>query len=73
MTHHYTTHISQSTGLACKNCKAPIPQGEEFAVVTTPSRPFEENCLPCTDLRLDTDPKARVDQTAGKHPGNKRQ
>lgn len=74
MAHIYTTHIVQAdSSVQCKHCRNMLKEGDEFAVTSTPSKPFQINCLPCTDQRLDAQEKGlRIDNTTGDHPGTKR-
>lgn len=74
MPHIYTTHVVQENNcVQCKHCLNTLKPGDEFAVTSTRSKPYQPNCLPCTDKRLDAGEHGfGVDNTVGDHPGNQR-
>ena len=49
MTDNYKTHWVVAEDIECLECSAPLPIGAKFCVVCTPSKPYRNLCLTCTD------------------------
>lgn len=58
------TYVNEVEGLVCDECMGIIPVGVEFKVVTTPSKPYKNNCLRCADKRLESEKHAWSDNEA---------
>jgi hypothetical protein len=48
----FIKYICETEGLKCQNCRSVIAVGDDFCVINTPSRPYENNCCLCTETRL---------------------
>lgn len=46
------TYICETENLSCRNCGGRIAVDDEFAVVTSGSRPYENTCIPCAETRM---------------------
>jgi len=64
-------HEAGIRGVVCDQCGGLIPAGNEFAVVTTPSKPYKNNCIGCAENRLENErfARAETDGTIRERPG----
>lgn len=58
------TYVCETEGLLCQECECSIGIGDKFAVVSTRSKPYQNNCVPCAEKRLGAEKGASVDSKA---------
>jgi len=55
------TYVCKQDDLFCEECFRNIERGEKFSVITTPSKPYKNNCNGCADMRLANEKHARAE------------